>query len=107
MHDWSGGTRIGAALRRFVDDYPRFVDRRTVVLVLSDGWDVGDPAVLGEAMRVLRKRAGRIIWLNPLMAAADFSPDTRGMQAALPYVDVLAPGHSLEALRTLVRELAI
>jgi len=107
VHDWSGGTRIGAALRQFVDDHRKLVDRRTVVLILSDGWDVGDPAVLGDAMRDLRKRAGRIIWLNPLMGGAEFSPETRGMQAALPYVDVLAPGHSLEALQTLIRELVI
>lgn len=107
VRDWSGGTRIGAALRSFVDDHRKLVDRRTIVLILSDGWDVGEPAILGDAMQDLRKRAGRIIWLNPLMGSADFAPETRGMQAALPYIDVLAPGHSLEALRTLVRELVI
>jgi uncharacterized protein with von Willebrand factor type A (vWA) domain len=107
VQDYSGGTRIGASLRAFLERHPRLVDRRTIVVVLSDGWDVGDPAVLGEAMRTLQRRAGRLIWLNPLMGAADFTPDTRGMQAALPYIDGLAPGHNAEALERLVRHLTI
>ncbi|HEX4932435.1 MAG TPA: VWA domain-containing protein [Gemmatimonadaceae bacterium] len=107
VQDFSGGTRIGASIRDFVARYPSLVDRRTIVVILSDGWDVGDPAVLSEAMRTLHRRAGRVIWLNPLMGAADFTPDTRGMQAALPYVDLLAPGHNLEALQRLVRHLAL
>lgn len=107
VRDFSGGTRIGGSLRAFLDRYPRLVDRRTIVLILSDGWDVGDPAVLAEAMRELHRRSGRVIWLNPLMGASDFTPDTRGMQAALPYVHLLAPGHSLESLQRLVRHLAL
>lgn len=105
VRDFSGGTRIGASLRAFLERYPRLVDRRTIVLVMSDGWDVGDPAVLGDAMRELRRHAGRVIWLNPLMGAGDFTPETRGMQAALPHIHLLAPGHSLEALQRLVRHL--
>jgi uncharacterized protein with von Willebrand factor type A (vWA) domain len=69
---------------------------------MSDGWDVGDPAVLADAMRDLRRRVGRIIWLNPLMGASDFSPETRGMRAALPHVDVLAPAHNLDALEAAI-----
>jgi len=107
VRDFSGGTRIGGSLRTFLERHSRLVDRRTIVLILSDGWDVGDPAVLGDAMRELHRRAGRVIWLNPLMGAADFTPDTRGMQAALPYIDLLAPGHSLEALQRLVRLLTL
>jgi uncharacterized protein with von Willebrand factor type A (vWA) domain len=68
---------------------------------------VGDPAILADAMRDLRRRAGRVIWLNPLMGAAGFSPETRGMQAALPYIDLLAPGHNLASLEGIVRELVV
>lgn len=107
VQDFSGGTRIGASLRTFLERYPALVDGRTIVVIMSDGWDVGDPAVLAEAMRALHRRAGRVIWLNPLMGAADYTPDTRGMQAALPSIDVLAPGHNLEALQRLVRHLAL
>ncbi|MEO7966648.1 MAG: VWA domain-containing protein [Gemmatimonadaceae bacterium] len=107
VRDWSGGTRIGSALQSFVDAHRKFVDRRTIVLIVSDGWDVGDPVILEEAMRAIAHRSGRVIWLNPLMGGADFSPATRGMQAALPYIDVLAPGHSLDALRKLVRDLVL
>lgn len=107
VQDFSGGTRIGASLRTFLDRHPKLVDRRTIVLVMSDGWDVGDPAILAESLRVLHRRAGRVIWLNPLMGAADYRPDTRGMQAALPYIDVLAPGHNMDALQKLVRHLAV
>ena len=105
--DWSGGTRIGASLAHFVESWIKLVDRRTVVIVLSDGWDTGEPAVLGHAMARLHERAGRVIWLNPLMASEDFAPETRGMQAALPYIDLLAPAHNVESLERLVRSLAI
>ncbi|MEO6443614.1 MAG: VWA domain-containing protein [Gemmatimonadaceae bacterium] len=107
VRDWSGGTRIGASLREFVETHGDLVDRRTIVLIMSDGWDVGEPEVLSAVMRELSRRAGRVIWLNPLMGAPDFSPDTRGMRAALPHVDLMAPGHSLEALRSLARHLAL
>lgn len=107
VRDWSGGTRIGAALHAFAEDHRKLIDRRTIVLIASDGWDVGNPEVLGDAMRTISRRAGRIIWLNPLMGGGDFTPATRGMQAALPYIDRLAPGHSLDALRRLVRDLVI
>ncbi|MFN8571546.1 MAG: VWA domain-containing protein [Gemmatimonadaceae bacterium] len=105
--DWSGGTRIGASLAQFASAWLSLVDRRTVVLVLSDGWETGDPAILGDAMRTLHARAGRVIWLNPLMGSSDFAPETRGMQAALPHLDVLAPAHNIESLEQLVRHLVI
>ena len=107
VQDFSGGTRIGASFATFLTRYPRLVDRRTIVIILSDGWDVGSPDVLADAMRTMRRRAGRVIWLNPLMGAADFAPDTRGMQAALPFIDLLAAGHNLEALGRLARHLAL
>lgn len=105
--DWSGGTRIGASLDQFAGDWLSLVDRRTVVLVLSDGWEIGEPVILAQAMQRIASRAGRIIWLNPLMASADYAPETRGMQAALPYIDVLAPAHNVESLERLIRHLAI
>ncbi len=105
--DWSGGTRIGASLTQFVAEWLPLVDRRTVLLVLSDGWETGDPAVLGEAMRCLHARAGRVIWLNPLMGSEDYAPETRGMQVVLPHLDVLAPAHNIESLEHLVRHLVI
>lgn len=105
--DWSGGTRIGASLACFVDEWITLVDRRTVVIVLSDGWETGDPTVLGDAMQRLHRRAGRVIWLNPLMVSPTYTPETRGMQAALPHIDLLAPAHSLESLEQLARHLMI
>ncbi|MCC6317444.1 MAG: VWA domain-containing protein [Gemmatimonadaceae bacterium] len=106
VHDWSGGTRIGTAIEQVVRDHHRHLTRRTVVLILSDGWDVGDPAVLDRAMAGLRRRVGKVIWLNPLMGALDYTPATRGMQAALRHVDLLAPAHSLDALERLAPRLA-
>jgi uncharacterized protein with von Willebrand factor type A (vWA) domain len=107
VRDWSGGTRIGEAIDGMVRDHHRLLTRRTIVLVLSDGWDVGDPAMLERAMGALRRRVGKVIWLNPLMGAADYSPETRGMRAALPHVDLLAPAHNIEALERLVPRLVL
>ncbi|HWH39053.1 MAG TPA: VWA domain-containing protein, partial [Usitatibacter sp.] len=77
---------------------------RTAVIVLSDGYDTGDPDVLSEALAALRRRARRIVWLNPLLERAGYTPESAGMQAALPHVDLLAPGSSLAAIeRTLPR----
>jgi uncharacterized protein with von Willebrand factor type A (vWA) domain len=107
VRDWSGGTRIGEAIEGIVHDHHRLLSRRTIVLVLSDGWDVGDPATLEGAMRDLRRRVGKVIWLNPLMGADDYSPDTRGMRAALPHVDLLFPAHNMDALERLVPRLVL
>lgn len=96
--DWSGGTRIGACLAAFVEQHlARVVRPGTTVVVLSDGLDRGDPAVLAEAMRAIRARARTVIWLNPLMGDARYRPLARGMEAALPFVDHLAPAHNLQA----------
>jgi len=101
--DWSGGTRIGESLAEFVARHQHHVlDRRTVVVILSDGLDRGDPAVLVDAMRVIRARARRVIWLNPLLGDPRYQPLARGMQAALPFVDHLAPAHNLESLERLL-----
>ena len=107
MTGWSGGTRIGECVAAFLDGWPRLVDRRTVVIVVSDGWDTGDPAILEDAMRRIHRRAGRVIWLNPLLGSAGYQPLTRGMQAALPHVDVFAPVHNLESLEKLVHYLVL
>lgn len=107
VRDWSGGTRIGDALASLVRGYPGLLDRRTVVLVLSDGWDVGDPEDLGDALRELRRRVGRVIWLNPLMGAPGFAPETRGMRAALPHLDALVPCHNIAALEAIIPRLAV
>ena len=99
MPDWSGGTRIGECLAAFVEQHlPRVVRPGTAVVILSDGLDRGDPAVLAEAMRAIGARARKVIWLNPLMGDARMSPPlARGMVAALPFVDHLAPAHNLES----------
>ena len=104
--DWSGGTKIGASLRTFNETYAsRLVDPRTVVVICSDGWDTGDVDVLAAAMRELRTRAGRVIWLNPLLGSPGYEPVTQGMSAAMPFVDVFASAHNIRSLRDLERHL--
>jgi uncharacterized protein with von Willebrand factor type A (vWA) domain len=98
--DWSGGTRIGESLRTFNERYARrMVDSRTVVVILSDGLDTGQTDLLDEQMAELKTRAGKVIWLNPLLGKDDYQPLARGMLAALPHVDVFAAAHSLASLQ--------
>ena len=107
VHDIGGGTRIGAALHDFNRVYARRVlGHGAVVLLISDGWDRGDIAVLGEEMARLRRSCHRLIWLNPLLGSADYAPQTRGMAAALPHVDDFLAAHSVDALDELGRLLA-
>jgi len=104
--DWSGGTRIGACFARFVEEHlSERVDARTVVVVLSDGLDRGEPAALGEAMRAIAGRARKVLWLNPLLGDPRYEPTARGMAAALPHVDALLPAHDLASLEALVPRL--
>jgi len=103
---WSGGTKIGESLESLRVGWPRLFDRRTAVIVLSDGWDTGDPEILGAALREIRRRAGRLIWLNPLLGNPSYEPLTRGMQAALPHVDVFAPAHDLASIERLAMHLS-
>lgn len=106
--DWSGGTKIGQSLRMFLTKHGgAMITPRTVVLVISDGWDTGDIEVLQEAMRELQQRAGRVIWLNPLLGSPGYEPICQGMRVALPHVDVFASAHNLESLRQLERYLAV
>jgi uncharacterized protein len=105
--DWSGGTRIGAAIAQLNREHGRRIGRGSIVVVLSDGWDRGDPDELGEEMSRLSRCAHRVVWLNPLAADPRYEPLTRGMRAALPHVDHLLPGNSiasLEALAELMEE---
>lgn len=103
VSDWSGGTRIGECVATFNRDFPRLVDRRTVVVILSDGWDTGDPEQLGGELELLKKRCRRLIWLNPLLGSEGYQPLTQGMQAALPHLSAFAPAHNLASLRALER----
>ncbi len=105
--DWSGGTRIGEALREFNFHWSRRVlGRGAVVLFISDGWDRGEPALLQEEIARLQSSCHRLIWLNPLRGAPGYEPLARGMQAALPYVDDFLPAHDLASLEDLGRRLA-
>jgi uncharacterized protein with von Willebrand factor type A (vWA) domain len=100
--DWSGGTRLGDGMRVFNDQWGvRGLARGAVVVILSDGWDRGDPTELGEQMARLRRVARRIVWVNPLKASEGYAPLARGMAAALPYVDEFVEGHSVAALEEL------
>lgn len=100
---WSSGTRIGDSLETFVDRYgTRMLGRRSIVVILSDGLDQGESEPLERAMRRIRGRARRIIWLNPLLESSRYAPEARGMKAALPFVDHFHSGHNMEALRALL-----
>ena len=107
VQGWSGGTRIGASLAAFNLQWLRRIDKRTVVIILSDGWDTGEPAELAAALSQLKARAGRLVWLNPLLGSSTYYPQTRGMQAALPFIHVFAPAHDLASLRALEPHLVL
>jgi uncharacterized protein with von Willebrand factor type A (vWA) domain len=105
--DWGGGTRLGDGLRAFNDQWgTRGMARGAVVVILSDGWDRGEPDVLAEQMGRLHRVAHKIVWVNPLKAAPGYAPLARGMAAALPYVDDFVAGHSLASLEALVKVIA-
>ncbi|PYN00468.1 MAG: hypothetical protein DME07_16790 [Candidatus Rokuibacteriota bacterium] len=107
VRDWSGGTRIGESLAQLNREWPHLVDRRTIVIVLSDGWDTGEPDLLATELLRIKRRAARVIWLNPLLGNPSYEPLTRGMAAALPLIDHFAPGHNLAALRDLAGKLSL
>ena len=102
-----GGTRIGECLATFNRWHAkRVITARTAVMIVSDGYDTGAPERLADEMRQLRRRCRRIVWLNPLIGWRDYAPEARGMQAALPYVDLFAPAHNLASLAALEPYLA-
>jgi uncharacterized protein with von Willebrand factor type A (vWA) domain len=105
--DWAGGTRIGESLRAFNRRWGRRVlGRGAVVLLISDGWEQGDAALLAAEVRHLQRRCHRLIWLNPLLGRATYQPRVGGMQVALPYVDDFLPIHNFQSLEALARRLA-
>ena len=107
VQDWSGGTRLGECLRAFNDEWGvRGLARGAIVVILSDGWDRGDPAVLGEQMQRLQRVTYDLIWVNPLKVSPGYAPLARGMAAALPYVDHFVEGHSLAAMEELANVIA-
>jgi len=100
--DWSGGTRIGASLDELIHRHRGMLNRRTVVLIMSDGWDTGDTELLEASMEEIHKQVARVIWLNPLAGNPDYEPSVKGMQVAMPYIDVFAPAHNIESLKKVV-----
>lgn len=105
--DWSGGTRLGEGLRTFNDEWGvRGMARGAIVVILSDGWDRGEPALLAEQMARLQRVAARVVWVNPLKVTPGYAPLARGMAAALPYVDDFVEGHSVDALDELAQVIA-
>ena len=101
--DWSGGTRLGESLRTYNDDWGvRGMSRGAVVVILSDGWERGDPTLIADQMARLSRVARKVVWVNPLKASRGYEPLARGMAAALPYIDEFVDGHNLNALQDLV-----
>jgi uncharacterized protein with von Willebrand factor type A (vWA) domain len=103
--DWRGGTRLADTLTEFLRrDGHRGVARRAIVVVLSDGWERGDPAPLGEAAAHVRRLAYRLIWVSPHAGRPGFAPTAGGLAAVLPHLDALVSGHSVAAIEALLRE---
>ena len=104
--DWSGGTRIGECFENLLELHSDKINKNTVVMILSDGWDVGDVALLEQSMKTIHRKAKRVIWLNPLLSDPEYKPECAGMQSALPYIDDFFPAHNIESLRNLCNHLA-
>ena len=104
--DWSGGTKIGESIIGFYREFARsFTANRSVVILISDGWDQGDADVLQRSMEMLNRHAYKLIWLNPLLGSSGYQPVCRGIRTALPYVDYFLPAHNLESLVKLTKVL--
>jgi uncharacterized protein with von Willebrand factor type A (vWA) domain len=103
---WAGGTRIGECLQDFNREQgARLVHSRTGVIIVSDGYDTGETALLEKELGTLKRRARRMIWFNPLLNQPDFTPVAKGMQTAMPYLDLLAPGADLAAIERVLPQL--
>jgi uncharacterized protein with von Willebrand factor type A (vWA) domain len=103
---WAGGTRIGESLAQFNREHAaRIVNSRTAVIILSDGYDTGEPEALSGALALLRRRARRVVWLNPLSNQPGYAPISQGMQAALPHLDLFAPGGDLASIKVVLPKL--
>jgi uncharacterized protein with von Willebrand factor type A (vWA) domain len=104
VDDWSGGTRIGESIKHFNYKWSRRVLRSgATVVIISDGWDRGDPHLLGAEMARLQRSCRRVIWLNPLLGAPGYQPLTQGIRASLPYVDHFLPIHNLKSMESLAK----
>ena len=108
VNNWSGGTKIGASLAQFNQGYGhRLLHGKSLVIILSDGWDTGEAQLIEESMRHIHRRALQVVWLNPLAGHPDWQPEVQGMLAALPYIDALLPFHNLESLKQLVKKIKV
>ena len=107
VSDWSGGTRIGASLKAFNDEWGRrALTRGAVIVIVSDGWERDDAALVGREMARLARQAYAVVWVNPLKGHPEYQPLAGGMRAALPYVDRFLPGQNLASLEELAEVLA-
>jgi uncharacterized protein with von Willebrand factor type A (vWA) domain len=105
---WSGGTKIGESLHDFNQRFAaRLLSRDTLVMILSDGWDTGEPEAVARELSTIQRRGRQVVWLNPLLGMEDYEPLTRGMAAAMPFIDVFAPSHNLESLLALEHSLGV
>ena len=108
MLDWSGGTKLGGGLRQFNDEWGvRGLARNSIVVILSDGWDRGDPDELAKQMERLQRVTHRLVWVNPLKVTPGYAPLARGMAAALPYVDNFVEDHSVAAMQELANVISL
>lgn len=104
VNTWSGGTRIGESLHQFIEEHAsRVLDQRTIVVILSDGWDTGNISLVQQSMEKIKRKSKKLIWLNPLAGYSLYRPDVAGMQAAMPFVDVFASAHNVESFRKIVK----
>ena len=100
---WSGGTKLGEGLREFNRDYAgRMLGGNTLFIMMSDGWDTGEPELLARQLYKIKSRVRKLIWLNPLLGQTNYEPITRGMKASLPYIDHFVPAHNIESLELLL-----
>jgi len=103
---WCGGTNIGSSLQIFNRDFaPALVDHRTIIIVISDGWECGDLNLLEQEMKMLKRRCSKMLWLNPLLGDKNYEPLCKGMRIVLPYLDYFLPAHNVESLINLARTL--
>ena len=103
---WSGGTKIGSCLSDFHHNFGhRLLTKKTIVMILSDGWDTGEQDQLKDSISQIYKSCRKLIWLNPLSGNKDFSPEVIGLRTALPYIDQFAPAHNLQSLKDVIRTL--
>ncbi len=104
IDEWNGGTQIGKCLEDFTRKYlKKYVQSNTIVLVMSDGWDTGDPGLAADSMRAIHARARKVIWMNPYKGQSDFKPATRALKEVMPYVDAMISSHDADSLKKLAR----